>query len=234
MRSAPRGGTSPTAPATRRAQGPARSAGPGGDPRTPRMRSAPRGGTSPTHRPLAGRKARLAGPVTSVSPLPVRGARRYSLAATRRGLAASARLAGSCEKDVLGVIGRAFAERYAGGVAGGQQRGAHLEFPSSLRGRYFQTDGYPGTFEVADGERRPREGPWICEAFAFPDAGVMKEGPDRGPSWAYPGPSETPVSVTRQAAGGGPAGPPHPYGPVAAVMVTAWARVTRASPGTGS
>ena len=45
------------------------SAWPGGrPPGTPRMRSAPRGGTSPTHRPLAGHKARLAGPVTDASP----------------------------------------------------------------------------------------------------------------------------------------------------------------------
>src|ERR1700753_4502352 len=73
--------------------------------------------------------------------------------------------------------------------------------------------------QSVSGKRRSREGPWICEAFAFPDAGVMKEGPDRGPSWAYPGPSGTPVSVTRQLAGGGPAGP---VGPSMAAGAALW------------
>ena len=84
------------------------------------------------------------------------------------------------------------------------------------------------------GKRRSREGPWICEAFAFPDAGVMKEGPDRGPSWAYPGPSGTPVSVTRQSAGDGLSGPPGKPMPAVTDMVAVWFQVTRASPGTGS
>jgi hypothetical protein len=88
--------------------------------------------------------------------------------------------------------------------------------------------------QSAGGKRRSREGPWICEAFAFPNAGVMKEGPV-GPSWAYPGPSGTPVSVTRQLAGDGPAGPYRtPMPAVAAMMVAARFKVTRASPGTGS
>jgi hypothetical protein len=87
--------------------------------------------------------------------------------------------------------------------------------------------------QSASGKRRSREGPWICEAFAFPNAGVMKEGPV-GPSWAYPGPSGTPVSVTRQLAGDGPVGPYRPPMPAVADMVAARFKVTRASPGTGS
>lgn len=102
---------------------------------------------------------------------------------------------------------------------------ACLVFPGWPLSRYLQSAG---------GKRRSREGPWICEAFAFPDAGVMKEGPV-GPSWAYPGPSGTPVSVTRQLAGDGPAGPYRtPMPAVAAKMVAARFKVTRASPGTGS
>jgi hypothetical protein len=91
-----------------------------------------------------------------------------------------------------------------------------------------------GYLHSVGGKRRSREGPWICEAFAFPDAGVMKEGPDRGPSWAYPGPSGTPVSVTRQSAGDGPAGPYRTLMPAVTAMVAARFKVTRASPGTGS
>ena len=40
----------------------------GATPWNPPLRFAPRAGTSPTHRPLAGPKARLAGPVTIASP----------------------------------------------------------------------------------------------------------------------------------------------------------------------
>src|ERR1700753_3636200 len=88
--------------------------------------------------------------------------------------------------------------------------------------------------QSVSGKRRSREGPWICEAFAFPDAGVMKEGPDRGPSWANPGPSDTPVSVTRHSAGDGPAGPYGSPMPAVTAVVTSRYQVTRASSGTGS
>ncbi len=40
----------------------------GATPEPPACAPRPRGGTSPTHRPLAGHKARLAGPVTIASP----------------------------------------------------------------------------------------------------------------------------------------------------------------------
>ena len=65
MRSAPRGGTSPGAPALAGPRGPGSLCWPGGrPPGTPRMRFAPRGGTSPAHRRSPGREgpARCAGP----------------------------------------------------------------------------------------------------------------------------------------------------------------------------
>jgi hypothetical protein len=199
------------------------------DPRSPRCGTRRTIGHSPEP------WARCAGPVRSTCGDPSAGGwpikRNLMFENRSNGLTTSR---GCGQSDFLGVSGRRLGTEWAGVSAERPATATSPGVSQLVAFSVFPEWWLSGYRRSAGGKRRSREGPWICEAFAFPDAGVMKEGPDQGPSWVFPGPSGTPVSVTRQSAGDGLSGPPGKPMPAVTDMVAVWFQVTRASPGTGS